>query len=137
MQKHTAFWISTGLFAAVYAFSSFMDLTGVGPAEATLAHLGYPAFVGTILGVWKAGAVVTLLAPRLARLKEWAYAGIAFDLTGGFVSHVVTGDALPKPIVPLVLLALAITSYVLRPASRRLVEAAQLDSARVALAPAE
>ncbi len=120
MKKHTGYWITLGLFSAVYAFSSIMDLFGVGPARATLAHLGYPAYVATILGTWKAGAVVTLLAPRLARLKEWAYAGIMFDLTGGFVSHLVTGDPLPKPVVPVVLLALALSSYVLRPEGRRL-----------------
>ena len=116
----TGYWLSLGLFSAVYTFSAIMDLTGVGPAHATLVHLGYPAYVATILGVWKAGAVITLLSPRFARLKEWAYAGIVFDLTGGFISHVATGDALPKPIIPIVLLALAMTSYVLRPANRRL-----------------
>lgn len=120
MKPITGYWISLALFSAVYAFSSIMDLTGVGPAHATLAHLGYPAYVGTILGVWKAGAVGTLLSPRLPRLKEWAYAGIVFDLTGGFVSHLASGDPLPKPIVPVVMLALAMTSYLLRPASRRL-----------------
>ncbi|HUJ61069.1 MAG TPA: DoxX family protein [Kofleriaceae bacterium] len=135
MKKNiTGYWVTLGLFAAVYTFSSIMDLTGVGPARATMAHLGYPAYVGTILGVWKAGAVVTLLSPRLARLKEWAYAGIVFDLTGGFVSHLATGDALPKPLIPLVLLALALTSYALRPASRRL-EAAPAEP-RGVLAPA-
>jgi hypothetical protein len=120
MKKNKGYWVSVGLFCAVYTFSAIMDLFGVGPAQATLAHLGYPAFVASILGTWKAGAVVTLLAPRLARLKEWAYAGIFFDLSGGFVSHVAAGDALPKPVVPLVLLALALTSYFLRPEGRKL-----------------
>ena len=121
MNKQTiGYWATLGLFSAVYTFSSVMDLTGIGPAHATLLHLGYPAYVATILGVWKAGAVIALLSPRLPRLKEWAYAGIVFDLSGGFVSHVVTGDALPMPLVPVVLLAIAMTSYALRPADRRL-----------------
>ena len=120
MRKHTGYWVTVGLFSAVYTFSPFMDLSGVGPAKDTLAHLGYPAYVGTILGLWKAGAVVAVLSPRLARLKEWAYAGILFDLTGGFVSHLASSDPLPKPIVPLVMLALAMASYALRPASRKL-----------------
>ena len=137
MKKHTGYWVTVGLFCAVYAFSSFMDLSGVGPARETTAHLGFPAYLDAILGFWKAGAVVALLAPRMARVKEWAYAGIVFDLTGGFVSRVFTGDALPKPVIPLVMLALAITSYLLLPASRRLVEPARSDDARVALAPAE
>jgi hypothetical protein len=95
-------------------------LFGVGPAHITLANLGYPAYVATILGVWKAAAVVTLLAPGLPRVKEWAYAGIVFDLTGGFASHLFNHDPLPKPIVPLFFLSIALTSYLLRPASRRL-----------------
>jgi hypothetical protein len=128
MKKHqTAYRLSLGLFAAIYTFSAIMDLTGVGPAHATLAHLGYPAYVGAILGIWKAGAVATVLSPRLARLKEWAYAGIMFDLTGAFVSHVASADPLPNPIIPIVVLALAITSYLLRPADRRL-EAPSADA---------
>ena len=127
LNKNTGYWVASGLFCAVYAFSSFMDLSGVGPAKATMEHLGFPSFVDAILGVWKAGAVVALLAPRLPRLKEWAYAGILFDLSGGFISHLAAGDAMPKPIVPVVLLAIALTSYFLRPASRTL-QAPALDA---------
>jgi hypothetical protein len=136
MKNQTGYWLSLGLFAAIYSFSAIMDLTGVGPAHATLAHLGYPAYVGAILGIWKAGAVVTVLSPRLARLKEWAYAGIMFDLTGGFVSHIASADPLPKPIIPIAVLALAMTSYLLRPADRRLAAAAPARSASGVLATA-
>ena len=135
-KNHVGYWVALGLFAAVYTFSSFMDLTGIGPAKATMEHLGYPGYVDTILGVWKAGAVVALLSPRLPRLKEWAYAGIMFDLTGGFVSHVMSGDPLPKPIVPVVMLALAMTSYLLRPADRKLESAPADGSPARALATA-
>jgi hypothetical protein len=124
MKNHKGYWITLALFAAVYTFSAIMDLTGVGPAKATMAHLGYPEYVAKILGVWKAGAVLALLAPGLARLKEWAYAGIVFDLSGGFISHIAVADPLPKPAIPVILLGLALTSYLLRPASRRLEEPA-------------
>jgi hypothetical protein len=134
MKNDKAYWVTLGVFSAIYAFSSIMDLTGVGPAHATMEHLGYPEYVGTILGVWKAGAVIALLSPGLARVKEWAYAGIVFDLTGGLVSHLASGDPLPKPIIPVVMLALAVASYLLRPASRRLEApaAATSPAARVA-----
>lgn len=118
--RNIGYWIAVGLFTAGYTFSAIMDLFGVGPAHVTLAALGYPAYVATILGTWKVGAVVTLLAPGLPRLKEWAYAGIVFDLTGGLASHLFHGDPLPKPIIPIVFLGVALTSYLLRPASRRL-----------------
>jgi hypothetical protein len=119
-RNNTAYWITVGVFSALYAFSSIMDLFGVGPAHLTLADLGYPPYFGTILGIWKAGAVVALLAPGMPRLKEWAYAGVVFDLTGGLASHLFHGDALPKPLIPMVFLGVALASYWLRPADRRL-----------------
>ena len=127
--RNLGYWITVGLFSAGYTFSSIMDLFGVGPAHLTLAELGYPAYVATILGAWKAGAVVTLLSPGLRRLKEWAYAGIVFDLTGGLASHLFHGDPVPKPIVPIVFLGVALTSYFLRPESRRLLSLSQAAAA--------
>ena len=61
-----------------------------------------------------------MLAPRLPRLKEWAYAGFAFDLSGAAVSHLVSADGIDKVVVPLFLLAIGLASWALRPASRRL-----------------
>jgi hypothetical protein len=136
-KTNLGYWITVGIFSALYTFSSIMDLFSVGPAHVTLADLGYPAYVATILGLWKAGAVVALLSPGLPRLKEWAYAGIVFDLTGGFASHLFHGDPLPKPIIPVVFLGLALTSYWLRPADRRLAAAHEpAPSAAGTLAPA-
>ncbi len=131
-KRNTGYFVTVAVFSLGYTFSAIMDLFGVGPAHVTLAHLGYPAYVATILGLWKAGAVVTILAPGLARLKEWAYAGIVFDLTGGFASHLFSGDKLPMPVVPIFFVAVAMTSYVLRPASRKLAAAPDTNAARVA-----
>lgn len=61
-----------------------------------------------------------MLAPRLPRLKEWAYAGIFFDFTGAAISHTASGDGVGNVSLPLVLAILAIASWMLRPASRRL-----------------
>ena len=61
-----------------------------------------------------------VLAPRLPRLKEWAYAGMVFDLTGAARSHAAVGDAAAKVVTPLVLLALVVASWALRPQSRKL-----------------
>ena len=63
-KNHSGYWATVGLFCAVYSFSAIMDLFGVGPAKATLAHLGYPAYVAAILGTWKAGAVVSSWNPN-------------------------------------------------------------------------
>ena len=85
-----------------------------------IAALGYPAYFVTILGTWKLLGGVAILAPRLPHVKEWAYAGIAFDLTGATFSHVAMGHPAAKAIVPLVLLGIAAASWALRPASRML-----------------
>jgi hypothetical protein len=102
--------------------SGVADLVHADRVVATVAHLGFPAYFPTILGPWKVAAVVTLLAPRLTRVKEWAYAGIVFDLTGGAFAHASSGDPLANIAVPVFLLALAAASYLLRPESRRLRE---------------
>jgi DoxX-like family len=82
--------------------------------------LGYPVYILTILGIWKLLGGATLLAPRLPRLKEWAYAGIVFELTGAAASLIVRGHGMADVSPPVVLAALAIVSWALRPASRTL-----------------
>jgi hypothetical protein len=74
--------------------------------------------------VWKVLGALALVAPRSARLKEWAYAGVAFDLIGAAASHAAVGHPMLKAIVPLVLLAIAALSWTLRPEGRRLAAAA-------------
>jgi len=111
-----------------------MDAIHAPPVIATMKALGYPAYVATILGVWKLLGAVTLLAPRLPRLKEWAYAGVVFDLTGAAFSHASAGDPVDKILIPLVLLAVAFASWALRPESRKLTSALGRSSSRNELA---
>ena len=97
-------------------------LTGAeGPVEGVVGRLGYPLYFLTILGSFKLAGVVTLAAPGLPRLKEWAYAGFAFDFIGAAASHVLHGDGLDKIAPPLVILSVLVGSYLLRPGERRLV----------------
>jgi DoxX-like family len=104
--------------------------------QTKLPSIGYPLYFGVLIGVWKVLGGVAIVAPRLARLKEWAYAGIFFDLTGAAVSHAASGDAAANVIVPLVLAGLAMASWSLRPQSRKLPDA-RVDAARGArLVPA-
>jgi uncharacterized membrane protein YphA (DoxX/SURF4 family) len=109
------------------AFLAFAVVSG-GAAELVhrpdnvegLVHLGYPAYFATIIGFWKVLGGLTVLAPRLPRLKEWAYAGIFFNMTGAAISHAVSGDAAWHVIVTGSLAVLAIVSWALRPPSRTL-----------------
>lgn len=114
------YWAATSLVALAFAAGGAMDLSGAPPALESMAKLGYPAYLASLLGVWKVLGVVAVLAPRFPRLKEWAYAGMFFDLTGAAVSHAASGDAMGKVVTPLVLLSLVFVSWALRPQGRTL-----------------
>ncbi|MDC0740630.1 DoxX family protein [Polyangium mundeleinium] len=114
------YWVATGLLGFAFAAGGLGDLSRSPEVMEGMTHLGYPAYFATILGVWKVLGAVALLVPRFPRLKEWAYAGIIFDLTGAAVSHAASGDPTGKVITPLVLVAIAAASWALRPESRKL-----------------
>jgi len=116
--KVIAYWITTSLVAFAFAAGGLMDLLGGKDVVEGLAHLGYPAYFASILGVWKLLGAPALLVPGLPRLKEWAYAGMFFDLTGAAVSHAAVSDPIANVLTPLVLAGLLVASWRLRPASR-------------------
>ncbi len=118
--KASAYWIATTLLALVLVFGGVLELIRGPQMLELMAHLGYPGYFLLILGTWKILGSVAVLAPRFPRLKEWAYAGVLFDLTGATLSHAASGDDLGRVVVPLVIAAIALTSWALRPQSRRL-----------------
>ncbi len=115
-----AYWAVTALAALALLGSGGANATLSPPIPENMAALGYPAYFPRILGVWKILGGLALLAPRLPRLKEWAYAGVTFAMTGATASHLLNGDTLAQALPPLAVLGLALGSYALRPADRRL-----------------
>lgn len=97
-----------------------MDLFRMAPFYPVMLELGYPGYLATIMGVAKIAAAVVVLAPRLPRLKEWAYAGIMINMFGAAASHIAAHDAPGSLIAPAVFAGLAILSWALRPPARRL-----------------
>lgn len=93
-----------------------------------LEHLGYPRYFAAILGTWKVLGALAILVPGRARLKEWAYAGMCFDLTAAALSHAAVGDGAAALAPPLLVLGLALASWRLRPPSRTVTVA--VDGAR-------
>ena len=125
--KIIIYWVTTVLIALETLAGGVTDLAQgrasvvSGPFVAdVITHLGYPVYLLTILGVWKLAGGVTLLVPGFPRLKEWAYAGIFFELTGAAASFVARGEITGDLIAPLVLTGLAVASWALRPQSRTL-----------------
>lgn len=110
------YWASTGFAALALAAIGSSDLLRLPAVIEGLAHLGYPAYFPTILGAWTLLGVAAILAPGLPRLKEWAYAGFFFTLTGAALSHAWSGDPIAKIALPLAVLALVLTSRALLPA---------------------
>jgi hypothetical protein len=86
-----------------------------------MTHLGYPIYLVTIIGVWKIMGVVTILIPKFRLLKEWAYAGFFFIMSGAIFSHIASGDPMTESIPSLLLLILTVTSWYFRPADRKLI----------------
>lgn len=87
-------------------------------AIAGITRLGYPIYFIVLLGIWKTLGAAAILAPRLPRLKEWAYAGLVFDLTGAAVSHAASGSTAGNVAGPALFTLLALASWALRPESR-------------------
>jgi hypothetical protein len=85
-----------------------------------IVQLGYPVYILTILDIWKILGAVAILIPKYPLLKEWAYAGIFFLLTGALFSHAASGHPWYELIAAITLLTLSILSWYFRPADRKL-----------------
>lgn len=122
--KIICYWTATILIALETFAGGCMDLMhgrtnvfGGTPVLNVIKGLGYPAYILMILGVLKIPGSMVLIIPRFLRLKEWAYAGIVFELSGAAASQIISsqqGDLLAT----LILLGLALASWALRPQSR-------------------
>ncbi len=118
--KKIVYWVSTLWLALGMLSTGIVQVLNVKTEGDFISHLGYPVYFLTILGVWKILGVVAILIPRTALLKEWAYAGFFFTMTGAALSHLVSGST-DKIFPSLLLLTLTIVSWIFRPASRKTV----------------
>jgi len=114
-----AYWICTALIGLSFLSGGVVDLMRQPQALEGMTSLGYPPYFMVILGFWKVLGVIAILLPGLPLLKEWAYAGMIFDLTGASASQAVSGGGVRHVLIPLVLAALVAASWALRPEGRR------------------
>lgn len=118
--KAISYWITTGMIVFAMFSGGIAELAHRPETINGMKELGYPVYFVMIIGFWKLLGSVALVAPGFPRVKEWAYAGIFFNMTGAAVSHVVSGSASWHVVVTLGLAAVTVASWALRPASRTL-----------------
>jgi len=119
--KNIAYWTTTVLVAFFMSGGVVQILQFKANPHGVVPELGYPMYFFAIIGVWKVLGAIAILVPRFPRLKEWAYAGIFFDLTGAAISCAAVGGYGAygfHVIAPLLIAALAVASWALRPPSR-------------------
>ena len=115
-----AYWVTTALVIFELVLGGIWDILRVPQARDLIERLGYPPYFLVILGIWKLLGAVALVIPGFPRLKEWAYAGVIFDLTGAVASLVASGISDPGMLVyPITMTGVAVASWALRPPSRR------------------
>jgi DoxX-like family len=124
------FWASTFVVVFELAAGSVWNFMQIEWVRVQLDHLGYPPYFVYINGASQVGAAAAIIAPRFPRLKEWAYAGAFFHFSGALASHLLAGDVVDVWLPPLLFLIFVIVSWALRPADRRLPDAAVAPETR-------
>ena len=118
------YWISTGWLALGMISTGAGQLlkakAGQGGVD-MINHLGYPIYLLTLLGIWKTLGVLAVLVPKYPLIKEWAYAGFFFIMTGAIFSHIASGDSVTSILPASLLLILSALSWYFRPADRKII----------------
>ena len=114
------YWIATIWLALGMVSTAIVQLLENKEEVAMFTHLGYPIYLLTIIGIWKMLGVIAVLMPKLPLLKEWAYAGFFFVMSGAVVSHFASGDGAKEFFGPSLLIILTVVSWYFRPADRKI-----------------
>lgn len=122
MTKRTKiiYWVATIWLALGMVSTGIVQLIKMEEEVANFTNLGYPIYLMTLIGVWKLLGVVAILMPKYPLLKEWAYAGFFFVMSGAIISHVAIGDEALALFGPILLLILTVISWYFRPAGRKI-----------------
>jgi len=114
------YWTSTILLSASMFFGGMAQLFRMDENVEGILHVGYPLYFMSLLGIWKILGVIVILLPKLPLIKEWAYAGFFFAMTGAVISHIAVGDHFSQFIAPIFFILLILTSWYFRPTNKKL-----------------
>lgn len=114
------YWVATVWLAVAMVASGIQQIFTLGGFVEIMENLGFPTYFSVILGIWKIAGIIAILVPKFPLLKEWAYAGFFFIMSGGIVSHIAVGDQAMELFAPGFLLILTVLSWYFRPTDRKL-----------------
>ena len=115
------YWVSTLWLALGMVSTGGVQLLKVPEEVDSITKLGYPAYFLALLGTWKILGVIAILVPRSPLLKEWAYAGFFFAMSGATYSRIAAGHPFSAIAPSLLLLVLTVVSWYFRPAGRKVI----------------
>ena len=119
--KKIIYWIATIWLALGMLSTGAVQLFKVQSEVDSITNLGYPVYFLTILGVWKILGVAAVLIPKFPLIKEWAYAGFFFAMSGATLSRIASGDPMNEIFPSVLLLILTLVSWYFRPTDRKLI----------------
>ncbi|MEZ4773557.1 MAG: DoxX family protein [Bacteroidia bacterium] len=114
------YWVATLWLALGMTSTGIVQIIRMDEEVELMTRLGYPNYFMTIIGVWKIFGVITVLIPKFPLVKEWAYAGFFFAMSGAIISHFAVADAAIEYFGPTLLLVLTVVSWYFRPADRKI-----------------
>lgn len=114
------YWIATVWLALGMVSTGMVQLLRMKEEVDNITRLGYPVYLLSILGIWKLLGAVAVLMPKFPLLKEWAYAGFFFAMSGATFSRIAARQSIADMLPSLLLLVLTIVSWYLRPANRKM-----------------
>jgi hypothetical protein len=113
------YWIATAWLSLGMLSTAIVQILKQEKEVESITRLGYPVYFLTILGVWKILGVIAVLIPKFPLLKEWAYAGFFFAMSGATLSRIASGEPVSEVWPSLLLLVLTVISWYFRPANRK------------------
>lgn len=115
------YWVVTVFLSIGMLAGGIQQMLQIGGYNEIITKLHYPLYVLSILGVWKILGVIAILIPKFPLLKEWAYAGFFFTMSGAAISHFAVGQSFTEALPALVLLAVTVLSWYFRPSDRKII----------------
>ncbi|MDB5137608.1 MAG: hypothetical protein JWP37_4211 [Mucilaginibacter sp.] len=114
------YWIITVILSFCIFFGGLAQTLQLKQTIQGFKPLGYPTYFISLIGIWKVLGVIVILIPGFKLLKEWAYAGIFFTMSGAVISHIASNDVSVQIMAPILLAIFTVLSWYLRPVDRKI-----------------